>query len=136
MKRVTEADRGRGRIDLEGLLAADDSTLLAAYAHFYMPKRNPKYLRRNALIALGNSIAEMSNEEAGVTTDNTQSIGVLAGYLGHPDEVLRCHAAWALGRIGGTAGEALLEYQRDRERSGLVLGEIEKALATIRDAPR
>ena len=32
--------------------------LLARHAHLYVPERDPRYLRRNALVALGNAPAE------------------------------------------------------------------------------
>ena len=64
---------------------AADRTLLQRFEHFYIPRRSPRYLRRNALVALGN------RRDPGTT-------GILSGYLGHPDPLLRIHAAWALGR--------------------------------------
>ena len=46
---------GTGRVDLISLLATADRTLLRRYGHFYIPQRRPRYLRRNALVALGNT---------------------------------------------------------------------------------
>ena len=45
---AAEAD-ARDRVDLVALLEADDDTLLAAYGRWYIPRRDPRYLRRNAL---------------------------------------------------------------------------------------
>jgi epoxyqueuosine reductase len=105
----------RGRIDLIGLLAADDRTLLDTYAHFYVPRRRARYLRRNALIALGNS-------------GGRDAVPVAAGYLGHPDWLLRAHAAWALGRLGGPMARTALAFALRRERHDGVTEEIRAAL--------
>jgi epoxyqueuosine reductase len=53
---------------------------------------------------------------------------MLAGYLGHPDDLYRIHAAWAIGRIGGDSAKELLRYQLQRERSDQVAVEITEAL--------
>lgn len=127
-KRLAGGTTGSGRVDLEELLAADDAMLLASYSHFYVPRRNPRYLRRNALVALGNSAAGA----AVPADDRTRSVGILAGYLGHPDELYRVHAAWALGRIGGTETVSLLEHQLEQERSDAVVGEIKMAIEASR----
>lgn len=122
-KRVVEAAGGTGRVELTELLATDDATLLARYGHFYLPRRNPRYLRRNALIALGNSVADIDNNGA-----KAGAIGVLAGYLGDPDELYRIHAGWALGRIGGEQPSVLLRFQFERERVEAVIAELTLAL--------
>ena len=41
-------------VDVLDLLAADDAALLDRYGRFYVPHREPRYLRRNALVVLGN----------------------------------------------------------------------------------
>ena len=41
-------------VDLVDLLAASDDELLARHGRWYIPRRQPRYLRRNALVALGN----------------------------------------------------------------------------------
>ena len=53
-------------------------------------------LRRNALVALGN-------------LRRAEDVPVLCDTLGDPDPLVRSHAAWALGRIGGAAARAALE---------------------------
>jgi len=108
----------RGRIDLIRLLAASDRALLEAHGHWYIPRRHPRYLRRNALVALGN-------------TGGPSAEAVAAGYLGHPDWMLRVHAAWALGRLGGVAARAALEAARRAERHSEVAAEIEAAIGSL-----
>ena len=111
---LAAADEPRGRVDILALLAASDAELVSEYAHFYLPKRNARILRRNALVVLGNT----SGEEA---------VPVLAGYLGHPDPVLRLHAAWALGVVGGRRAQAALAASAPDEPDPEVLAQIARA---------
>ena len=92
---ISGGSEGRGRVDLMSLLGSDDRTLLRRYQRFYVPRNDPRYLRRNALIALGN-------------TGGEDSVGVLAGFAGHRDPMLREHAAWALEQVGGARAQAAL----------------------------
>lgn len=121
-KRIANAPEGRGRIDLFELLASDDESLLAAYGHFFLPRRRPRILRRNAILALGNAYA------ADQTADSVSAVSVLIEYLNGPDETLRLHAAWALGRIGGPAPRAALQARLETERVPVVRDEIDHAL--------
>lgn len=77
--------------------------------HWYVPKRNPRFVRRNALVALGN-------------TGTVADVGLLAGYAGHPDALLREHAVWALGVLG--ARDVIAAAAVD-ETDEAVVGEIE-----------
>ena len=75
---------------LLSLLDADDAVVLA-YAHrWYIWRREVRYVRRNALVVLGN---------VGMG-DDPEVAAVLARYLAHPDGLLRAHAVWAAGRLG------------------------------------
>src|SRR5205085_9935895 len=67
-------------------LEADGEELRRRYDRLYVPRNDPRYLRRNALVALGN-------------TGGPQHREVLATYAADDDEVLRDHAAWALHRL-------------------------------------
>jgi epoxyqueuosine reductase len=120
-RRVLEQARAsrRGRVDLVELLRSSDRSLLSRYGHFYIPRRRARYLRRNALVALGNA-------------GGPEALAVLAGYLGHPDRLLRMHAAWALGRLGGSTSRAALREGLGREKDTEVRHEIETALETCR----
>lgn len=77
-------------VDLLALLAAGDDTLLARHGRWYVPRRQPRYLRRNALVALGN---------AG-RGDHAPTLETLRRYLGSADPLLRAHAVWAARRLG------------------------------------
>ncbi|NIP96737.1 MAG: tRNA epoxyqueuosine(34) reductase QueG, partial [Akkermansiaceae bacterium] len=73
------AGTAAGRVDLREVLEASDEELLKTYGHFYIPRRNPIYLRRNALVALGNSPGE-------------GAVDLAIRYLHHTDPLLRAHA--------------------------------------------
>jgi epoxyqueuosine reductase len=71
------------------VLELDDATLLSQFSHWYITERNPTWVRRNALIILGN-VADGSKAEV-------QS--AIVRYLQHPQPVLRAHAVWAAARL-------------------------------------
>lgn len=76
--------------DLLHLLALDDETLLATYGRWYINSRNPAYLRRNALVALGNV----------ASPHDTQVQQALEQAASHPDSLVVAHAVWAAKRLG------------------------------------
>jgi epoxyqueuosine reductase len=80
-------------IDLVAMLDADDAALLARYGRWYIAERDPRWLRRNALVALGN-----------VGDERTDA--VLARYRDGDDAVLAEHAAWALQRRAERVGSS------------------------------
>ena len=67
---------------------------------------------RNVAVALGNS-------------NDPSAIPALERALGHPEPLVRAHAAWALGRLGGRSA---LERRRPLETEAEVLEEIDAAL--------
>jgi epoxyqueuosine reductase len=72
------------------ILTNDDETLLSEFGAWYIADRDPKWLRRNALIILGN---------IGDASDSTV-VDLLNKYLHHTDPLLRAHAVWAAARLG------------------------------------
>ncbi len=77
-------------VDLLDLLAASDEELLSAHGRWYIAGRDPRYLRRNALVALGNV-----GDGADPATAST-----LARYVRADDPLLAEHARWAADRLG------------------------------------
>ena len=77
-------------VDLLELLASDDEELLRHFGRWYIPGRQARYLRRNALVALGN-IASGRDREVEQALENA---------LAHPDPIVRGHAVWAAARLG------------------------------------
>jgi len=77
-------------VDALDLLSADDQTLLDRHGRWYIADRDPRWLRRNALVVLGN-IAEPSDPAV---------VATLARYRRHDDPILAEHARWASERLG------------------------------------
>jgi epoxyqueuosine reductase len=76
-------------VSLLELLAATDDALLERHGWWYIAERDPRWLRRNALIALGNVGAP----------DDPAVAAVLERYASSDDDVLAEHATWARERI-------------------------------------
>ncbi len=77
-------------VDALAVLAASDAALLERYGRWYIPGRQPRYLRRNALLVLGN---------AG-DPDDESVVAAVADALRHRDGLVRAHAVWAAARLG------------------------------------
>jgi epoxyqueuosine reductase len=87
---VPFGDPDRAWVPVLGLLAASDDDLMAAHGRWYVPERQPRYLRRNALVVLGN-----------VGDGHDPAVrAALAGALADPDPLLRAHAVWSARRLG------------------------------------
>lgn len=97
------------------ILAMSDVEINRSFGHWYIPGRKARFVRRNALVATGNG---------GAMTDVTH----VAPWLDTDDAMIREHAAWALGRIGGEEAMAILEEAATREQDGAVATEISLAL--------
>ena len=74
-------------VSLVDWLEADDEELRRRYDRLFVPRNDPRYLRRNALVALGNQGGAGEAE-------------LLERYAASGDPLLREHAEWALERIG------------------------------------
>jgi epoxyqueuosine reductase len=82
-------------VDLIELLAATDEQLIDRHGRWYIPRRDPRYLRRNALIALGN-VGD---------GDDPRVLATLNRFCAQGDEMLAEHAEWARARLRGRAAE-------------------------------
>jgi epoxyqueuosine reductase len=91
-------------VDLVDLLGRSDEELLARHGRWYVPRRQARYLRRNALVVLAN---------VGDGRDPAVA-GAVADALASPDPLVRGHAAWAAGRLGlGAVAEWALAGEGD-----------------------
>lgn len=87
---IDRSERGdRASVDALELLAAPDAEVLRIAGGWYVADRDPRWVRRNALIVVGNS---------GVVHDEVTS--VLARYINGDDALLAEHARWAAGKLG------------------------------------
>jgi len=93
------------------------------YARTAMGWRGAAVLRRNAAVALGNSL-------------DRAAVPALAAALGEdPHPMVRGHAAWALGRIGGNAAVTHLRRCLLREQDEAVREEAEAAISASEPPP-
>lgn len=104
---------------LPGLLELDDAAFSRRYARSAVKRAKRRGLLRNAAVVLGN-------------TGNRDAVAALAQTLAsEPETIVRAHAAWALGRLGGAQARRALERGRTRESDPAAREEIELALAEI-----
>ncbi len=87
---VTAKASDAGHVDLVAWLEQDGQQLIDAYERLYVPRNDPRWLRRNALVALGN-------------VGGPEHEPVLSAIAAGDDELEREHAEWALERIGARA---------------------------------
>jgi epoxyqueuosine reductase len=73
-------------VSLLDWLRADGEELTRRYDRLYVPRNDPRYLRRNALVALGNA-------------GRAEEAALAEPYAADDDLLLREHAHWALRRL-------------------------------------
>ncbi|MEO7556027.1 MAG: tRNA epoxyqueuosine(34) reductase QueG [Acidimicrobiales bacterium] len=83
-------------VHLLDMLSADDATLLERHGRWYIADRDPRWLRRNALVVLGNVAAP----------GDIATAAAIARYRDGDDPVLAEHAAWAADQIEARGAEA------------------------------
>lgn len=89
VRRPSPAGADQAWVDVLSVLEADDDELLQRLGRWYIPNRDPDYVRRNALLVLGN------------VADATPAVRVVVErYLAHDRPLLRAHAVWAARRLG------------------------------------
>ncbi|MBV9256008.1 MAG: tRNA epoxyqueuosine(34) reductase QueG [Actinobacteria bacterium] len=84
-----EAD-AQAHVDLLALLSLDDASLMRDVGRWYVPRREARYVRRNALVALGN----VGNGRDPAVVD------ALRRCLADDDAIVRGHAVWAAAQLG------------------------------------
>jgi epoxyqueuosine reductase len=85
-RRAGDETRGEPFVSLVDWLEAGEDDLRTRYDRLYFPRNDPRFLRRNALVAAGNVGGH--DERAAVEA-----------YADGEDELLREHARWALARM-------------------------------------
>jgi epoxyqueuosine reductase len=78
-------------VSLIDWLESDGRELVERYDRLYVPRNDPRWLRRNALVAAGN-VGGKAERDA------------VERYAGGEDEMLSGHARWALARMDERAG--------------------------------
>ena len=85
-RRGSAAARGEPHVSLVDWLQVDGVELRERYRRLYVPRNDPRWLRRNALVAAGN-------------VGGREERAAVEEYLSGTDDVLREHAEWALERM-------------------------------------
>lgn len=101
---------------LPGLLGCDGAAFRTRYRRTAVWRTKREGLLRNVAVALGNS-------------GNPDAVAPLASALAtDAAPLVRGHAAWALGRLGGTQARAALDHAHQHEEESSVRAEILAAL--------
>jgi epoxyqueuosine reductase len=103
---------------LPPLLALDAAGFRARFGGTALARAKRRGLLRNVAVALGNS-------------GNPEAVPALARALADAEPLVRGHAAWALGRLGGAAARAALDAARREERDPGAAAEIDAARAAV-----
>jgi len=85
-KRRGDLPEQDAHVDLVAWLEQDGDALIDEYARLFVPRNDPRWLRRNALVALGN-------------TGGSEHVPVLERHAADKDELIAEHATWALERV-------------------------------------
>jgi epoxyqueuosine reductase len=85
-RRSDRPETHAGHVDLREWLEADGRALVVDHDRLYVPRNDERWLRRNALIALGN-------------VGGAEHAPLLEQHSESDDEIIREHAAWALEHI-------------------------------------
>ncbi len=102
---------------LPELLALDDEGFRRRYGKSAVRRAKRRGLLRNVCVALGNS-------------GNRDAVAPLVRALeSEPEGIVRAHAAWALGRLGGCAARDALDRRASLEADTEVVREIKAALS-------
>ena len=81
-------------VSIVEILEASDDELMARFGRWYIPRRRPGYLRRNALVVLGN-VGDPSDPQVRAAVNRS---------LVDPDPLVRAHAVWCARRLGLSLG--------------------------------
>jgi epoxyqueuosine reductase len=108
---------------LVDLLQLDVETFREKFRNSPVKRAKLSGLKRNACVALGNA-------------GDVSSSAALARALTEEDALVRGHAAWALGRIGGREAQTALECALRSETDEGVREEIASALDELTSAAR
>jgi len=109
--------------DLLPLLALTEEEFRVKFRHSPITRAKRRGLLRNVCVALGN-------------LRDPAAVPGLTAALADPEPLVRGHAAWALGQIGGPEALAALEEAASRETEPTVQEEIHAALAALIGPPR
>ena len=111
--------RGFSELDLVSLLQMTEEEFRERFRNSPIKRAKRVGLQRNACVALGNA-------------GDPAAVPALVVALRDGEPLVRGHAAWALGRLGGPEATYSLEAAQAREEDSQVVEEIEAAIAEAR----
>lgn len=97
------------------LLDMGDGDLLRRFGWFYVPRRDPRFLRRNLLVAAGNS-------------EEPEAVRPILDHFTHRSSLVRGHAYWALARSLGEDAWTPLRRRHAFETVPDAIDELEQAM--------
>lgn len=109
----------RRELDLVGLLRLDREAFLERFAGSAMTRPKLEGLQRNAVLAMA------------ARAESRYRQPLLETLEYHPSALVRAHAAWALGALGGDAARVDLEHARAAEGDPEVRREIDSAIERL-----
>ena len=109
-------------LELQSLLEMIEEEFRQRFRNSPIKRAKGVGLQRNACVALGNS-------------GDPAAVPGLARALKEAEPLVRGHAAWALGRIGGEDATRALEQALSLERESQVLEEIQESLQEAENPP-
>jgi len=112
---LTPADRDAASPELIPLLALTEAQFRERFAGRAIMRAKRDGLVRNACVVLGN-------------LGERRAVPALIEALGDRSALVRGHAAWALGRLGGEAARTALQVRLEIEHDSTARAEIEAAL--------
>ena len=105
-------------LDPVAMLLLDEKSFQEMFQGSPIRRATSEGLRRNACVVLGN-------------LGDAATIPALINVLDDPSALVRGHAAWALGRLGGNKAKGSLKAANRTEFDPLVLDEINAALDVV-----
>jgi epoxyqueuosine reductase len=112
-----DRERDFGSLRLSELLALDEAGFRGRFHGTPVMRARRRGLVRNACVAAGNA-------------GDPALAPALSALLADPEPLVRGHAAWALGRIGGAEVAAALQKAIENETDAWVKAELELAAAS------
>lgn len=112
-------ERMQSPLSFPGLLGLSDDHLLERFSWFYVPHRDARFLRRNLLVAAGNS-------------EDAEAVGSILDHFTHRSSLVRGHAYWALARSLGADAWTTLRRRHAFESVPDALAELELAMLMVR----
>jgi len=101
------------------LLGLSDRELVERFAWFYIPHRDARFVRRNLLVAAGNS-------------EESEAVGPILDHFTHRSSLVRGHAYWALARSLGEQAWTTLRRRHAYETAQDAIAELEHAFLMVR----